>query len=53
MKRQLFLILIIAFGLSTIPFSEAKAPRLTPVKKRETGKRLLKCPSLSSMERFA
>jgi sugar lactone lactonase YvrE len=38
MKRQLFLILIIAFGLSTIPFSEAKAPRLTPVKKWETGR---------------
>ncbi|MEA3470922.1 MAG: ATP-binding protein [Thermodesulfobacteriota bacterium] len=43
MKRPLFLILIVAFGLSTIPFTEAKAPRLTTVKKWETG-RVLKVP---------
>lgn len=43
MKRQLFPILIIAFGLSTVPFSQAKAPRLTPVKKWET-ERVFKVP---------
>jgi sugar lactone lactonase YvrE len=43
MKRQLFLILIIAFGLSTVPFSEATASRLTPVKKWETD-RVFKVP---------